>query len=211
MIVEHRGAAPRIHPTGWVASTAVVSGDVEIGEESRVLYGAVITSEGAPVRIGARCVIMEHAVIRGAGGKDETFPVEIGDHVLVGPHTHLSGCSIGPNSFIATGSMIFNGARIGAGSVVTLNGIVHAGTVLPEESIVPIQHVAVGNPGRVYDPTQWAEILQWLDDLNFRRYVFGIDTEGKSRAEQYHELLERYTRGLAAHRRDRILPQGGGP
>lgn len=211
MIVEHRGVAPRIHPTAWVAPTAVVSGDVEIGEEARVLYGAVITSEGAPVKIGARCVIMEYAVIRGAGGKDEHFPVEIGGHVLIGPHTHLSGCSIGASSFIATGSMIFNGARIGAGSVVTLNGIVHAGTVLPEESVVPIQHVAVGSPGRVYDPTQWAEILQWLDDLNFRRYVFGIDTEGKTRAQIYHEMTERYSRGLAAHRQDRIVREGGAP
>jgi len=129
----------------------VVSGDVEIGEETRVLYGAVVTSEGAPVRVGARCVIMEHAVIRGAGGRDERFPVAIGDHVLVGPHTHLSGCSIGPNSFIATGSMVFNGARI------------------------------------------------------------GIDTEGKSRAQQYHEMMERYTRGLAAHREDRVLRDGGQP
>lgn len=209
MIVEHRGLAPRIHPTAWVAPTAVISGDVEIGAETRVLYGAVLTAEGAPVRIGDRCVIMEQAVIRGAGGRHRRFAVEIGDHVLVGPHAYLAGCSVGPNAFIATGSMIFNDARVGEGSVVALGGIVHAGTVLREGSIVPIQHVAVGNPGRVYDPTRWSEILEWLDTLNFRRYVFGIETEGKSRAEEYHEMMERYTRGLGAHREDRILPEPG--
>jgi carbonic anhydrase/acetyltransferase-like protein (isoleucine patch superfamily) len=208
MIIEHRGVVPRIHRTAWIAPNAVISGDVEVGEETRVLYGAVLTSEGAPVKVGARCVIMEHAVIRGAGSRSSRFPAEIGDHVLVGPHAHLSGCSIGANSFIATGCIVFNGARIGAGSVVALNGIVHTDTLLPEGSVVPIQHVAVGNPGRIYNPSQWDEIRNGLDDMKlFRRKVFGIETGDRTFADTYHEMLERYTRGLAIHRQDRVVPE----
>ena len=77
MIIEHRGAVPRIHRTAWIVPNAVISGDVEVGEETRVLYGAVLTSEGAPVKVGARCVIMEHAVIR--GGREPELPVSRGD------------------------------------------------------------------------------------------------------------------------------------
>jgi carbonic anhydrase/acetyltransferase-like protein (isoleucine patch superfamily) len=205
MLVEHLGAVPRVDPSAWVAPSAVVSGDVEIGAETRVLHGAVLTAEGAPVRIGVRCVIMEHAVIRGPGGKARQFPVDIGDHVLIGPHTHLSGCSISRNSFIATGGIVFNGARVGEGSMIAANGVVHAGTVLPDGSIVPISHIAGGSPVRIYFPAHWPEIFE----LDFPQVVFGIDSEGKSRAELYQEMMDRYTQGLARHRADQPVTQGG--
>ena len=65
MLVEHRGKRPRVHETAYIAHTAVVCGDVTIGENSRVLFGATIVAEGGPVEIGAHCIIMENALIRG--------------------------------------------------------------------------------------------------------------------------------------------------
>ena len=70
-----------------------------------------------PLAVGDHCVIMEHAVLRAAG----RWSLELGDHVLVGPYAHLSGCWIGSGSFIATGAMVFNGARLGRGCVVALH------------------------------------------------------------------------------------------
>ncbi len=96
MLIEHRGKRPTIHPTAYIAPSAVISGDVEIGAESRILHGAIITSEGAPISIGKHCIVMEHAVIRGAGEKTRSFPVSIGDETLIGPHTYLVGMSDRP-------------------------------------------------------------------------------------------------------------------
>lgn len=138
MLLEHRGKVPRIHPTAYVAPTATVCGDVTIGEASRVLFGAVIVAEGGPVVIGAHCIVMEHAVVRGTA----QHPARIGDHVLVGPHAHLSGCTVEDSVFVATGAAVFNGARLGTRSEVRIHGVVHLRSVLPPDAVVPIGWVA---------------------------------------------------------------------
>jgi len=65
MLMEHAGKRPRVAPSAYVAPTAMICGDVTIGEGVRVLFGAVVVAEGGRVDIGAECIIMEHAVIRG--------------------------------------------------------------------------------------------------------------------------------------------------
>jgi len=90
MLLEHRGKRPFIHETAYVAPSATICGDVTIGEDSRVLFGAVIVSEGGPVNIGSRCIIMENAVVRGTPG----HPTNVGNNVIVGPRAYLSGCIV---------------------------------------------------------------------------------------------------------------------
>ena len=106
MLIEHSGKRPRIDPGATVAAGAIVSGDVRLGPGSRVLHGAVLTAENGPVTLGMNVIVMEQAVIRGTA----RHPVEVGDQVLVGPHAHLSGCTVGKGVFIATGAAVFNGA-----------------------------------------------------------------------------------------------------
>jgi carbonic anhydrase/acetyltransferase-like protein (isoleucine patch superfamily) len=119
VLVEHRGHRPQVDPTAWIAPNAVISGNIIIGPRVRILYSAVLTAEGhVPLTVGQNCVIMEQAVLRAAG----RWGLELGDYVLVGPHAYLSGCSIGVGSFIATGAMVFNGARLGTSCVVALGG-----------------------------------------------------------------------------------------
>lgn len=65
MLIEHEGEHPRIAHSACVAPTAVVCGDVTIGEGSRILFNAVVTAEGGAVEIGARCIVMEHALVLG--------------------------------------------------------------------------------------------------------------------------------------------------
>ena len=74
MLLEHRGKRPKVHELAYVAPTATICGDVTMGENSRVLFGAVVTAEGGPVEIGAECIVMENAVIRAQGV--EHGPVE---------------------------------------------------------------------------------------------------------------------------------------
>ena len=65
MFLEHRGERPKVHDGAYVAPNATLCGDVIVGENVRVMFGAVLTAEGGPVDVGANCVVMENAVVRG--------------------------------------------------------------------------------------------------------------------------------------------------
>jgi carbonic anhydrase/acetyltransferase-like protein (isoleucine patch superfamily) len=205
MLIEHRGASPTIDPSAWIAPNAVVSGAVSIGPGTRVLYGAVLTADGrAPLTVGAECVIMEQAVLRAAG----RHPLSLGDHVLVGPHAHLSGCTIGARSFIATGAMVFNGARLGGSCVVALGAKVHIATELVENTFVPMGFIAYGSPGRLYPPDQAPVVHDELTRAGFLNDVFGIELHGRTRSEMMDDVMTRYTRALAHHGHDRVISDG---
>ena len=99
MLLEHRGKRPSVDPSAYVAPTAVLCGDVRVGPETRVLFGAVVTAEDGSVEVGARCVVMENALIRGRAA----HPVRLGDDVLVGPHAHLNGTEVGDGELVPIG------------------------------------------------------------------------------------------------------------
>lgn len=199
MRVEHRGVAPRIHPDATVVASAVVSGDVEIGPGCRVLHGAVITSQGGPVHVGRRCIVMENAVLRGT----RRHPLSVGDDVLVGPRAYLTGCTVEDQVFLATGATVFNGAVVGARSEVRINGTVHLLTELPPETTVPIGWVAVGRPPAVLPPEAHDEIWARQEPLDFPGEVFGVERSRPGRSKM-PELARKYSRFLAAHDDDRI-------
>lgn len=206
MRIEHQGRRPEIHETAYVAPTAVISGAVNVGAESRILHGAVITADGGPVTIGEHCIIMETAVIRGT----KRHPAGIGNHVLIGPRAYLSGCSVADDVFLATGATIFNGALIERGAQVRINGVVHLKTRLPPGTVVPIGWVAVGDPATILPPGDHDAIWAIQKDLNFPREVFGLERPpgAESLGDIMPALTERYGRALAAHRDDRILDEG---
>ena len=116
MLIEHLGKRPVIDFTARIAPTAVICGDVTVGPSTSVGFGAVLTAESGPINVGRECVIMENAVIRGT----RRHPVTVGDHVLVGPGSYLSGCAVRDCVFLATGSRVFNGAIIGARAEVRI-------------------------------------------------------------------------------------------
>ena len=196
MLIEHRGKRPNVHPSAYVAPTATLCGDVTVGEESRVLFGAVLVAEGGPVEVGASCIVMENAVLRGTPG----HPLRIGDHVLVGPRAHLTGCRVEDCVFLATGATVFTGARIGSRAEVRINGVVHLLTVLPPDAVVPIGWVAVGDPARVLPPGEHDEIWKIQEGLDFPQTVYGV-----SRGTAPRELMQRQADWFAAHRDDRVL------
>ncbi|MGU3646158.1 gamma carbonic anhydrase family protein [Microbacterium sp. C23T] len=196
MRFEHLGAQPHIHPDAVVAATAVISGDVEIGADSQILHGAVITAEGGAITLGANVIVMENALIRATA----TNPVHIADHVLVGPMASVSGAVVEEEVFLATGTRVFNGAHIGARSEVRINAVVHLRTTLPVESTVPIGWVAVGDPVQILPPDRHEEIWAAQRELDFPGYVFGLDRETPDLMVQ---LTERYGRSLARHAADR--------
>ena len=139
----------QIHPTAYVAPSAVVTGDVSLGANSRVLHGAVLNGDLGPVRIGADVVVMEQALLRGR----PDHPITIGDAVLVGPHTHLNGTTIEDEVFVATGVSMFPGSRAGGGSELRINSVLHVNSVLAPGTVVPIGWIAAGDPAELFSPT----------------------------------------------------------
>ncbi len=85
MRLEHRGRSPVVDPSAYVAPTAVLCGDVHVGPDARILFGAVLTAEDGRIEVGARCVVMENALVRGRAA----HPVVLGDDVRLGPQAHV--------------------------------------------------------------------------------------------------------------------------
>lgn len=196
MYIEYNGNKPDIHEEAYIAPNATVRGNVTIGKGTTVLYGAIVTDEGGAVNIGEHCVIMEQAVVRGTPKHATT----IGDSVLIGPHSHLSGCTIESEIFIATGSAVFNGAHVKTGSEVRINGIVHVNTVLKAGSLVPIGWIAVGNPAKILPPNQHEQIWEVQKEQDFPGTVWGVD-----RNTSKGERTRLYAKALQRHREDKII------
>ncbi|MFQ5776327.1 MAG: gamma carbonic anhydrase family protein, partial [Kiloniellaceae bacterium] len=171
MLYEHLGKRPKIDPSSRVAPNAVLCGEVTVGPNCSIGFGAVLSAESGPITIGANCVVMDTAVVRGVRNN----PVAIGDNVLVGPRAYLSGCTVGDAAFLATGATVFNGARVGARAEVRINAVVHLRTVLPPGAVVPISWIAVGDPAEVLPPEAHERIWAIQKPLDFPGYVFGVE------------------------------------
>ena len=195
-LLEHRGKRPAIAPSAYVAPTAVVCGDVHVGADARVLFGAVLTAEDGRVEVGERCVVMENALVRGRAA----HPTLLGDDVLVGPHAHVNGAVVGDGCFLATGVSLFPGVRLGAGCEVRINAVVHVNSALPEGTVVPIGWVAVGDPAELFSPERHEEIWAIQKGLDFPQTVHGVP-----RGTPAGELMRRQSEWFGAHREDREL------
>lgn len=200
MILEHDGKTPTIDPSARIAPTAVICGDVTVGANSSIGFGAVLNAESGPITIGADCVVMDTAVIRGL----RRYPATLGKAVLVGPRAHLSGCTVADNVFLATGATVFNGARIGTRSMVRINGIVHIKTVLPPDSVVPLNWIAVGDPAQILPPDQHERIWAIQETLDFPKVAFGVERPPPGESFM-PEVMPRYARALQRHKDDKAV------
>lgn len=197
MLIEHEGKSPSIAGSAYVAPTAVVCGDVRIGENSRVLFGAAIVASGGSIDIGDQCIIMENAVLRGRS----KHPLRVGNRVLVGPHSHLNGVTVDDDVFIATGVSAFPGAYIERGSEIRINSIVHVNTRLPAETTVPIGWIAVGDPAELFEPSRVDEYWPKLKALDFPTTLFGVAREELT----MDALTSIYVDLFGRHRDDRVI------
>lgn len=201
MIITHHGKTPVIHSTAWIAPDATVCGDVVIGPHSRVLFGARIIAEGERIEIGNHCIVMENAVVRSTARHSTC----IGNHCLIGPQTHVVGCTVEDEVFIATGASIFHGARVGKGSEVRINGVVHLKSQLLAGATVPIGWVAVGDPIAILSPNQHEAIWARQMPLNFPLEVYGFDRTEADMVKITTWLSEE----LASHEKDEVVDERG--
>jgi carbonic anhydrase/acetyltransferase-like protein (isoleucine patch superfamily) len=141
-------AVPSLDSDVYVQPGAHIVGDVRIGAQSSVWFGAVIRGDHTRVEIGARTNIQDLAVLHGLPGN----PVQIGDGVSVGHHAIIHGCAIGENCLIGMGAIVLDGA------VIASNTIAGAGAVVPGGYSGPEGVLLLGAPARVVRNLTAAEI-----------------------------------------------------
>jgi len=194
LLIKHDGATPKIDPTAYVAPNAVVCGNVTVGPGCRIMYGAQVIAEGGSISIGRECIIMENAVLRGSA----RHPLSIGNNCLVGPNAHVVGCIVEDEVFIATGAAVFHSARLGKGSEVRINGVVHLKSYLGMGETVPIGWIAVGNPAEVLPPGEHDRIWEIQQPLDFPLTVYGLE---RSEATM-QKITRRLSEALGSHASD---------
>jgi carbonic anhydrase/acetyltransferase-like protein (isoleucine patch superfamily) len=140
MIKPFQNTQPKIHETAFVAETAVVIGDVEIGAESSVWYGSIIRGDVNYIRIGARTNVQDGSIIHVTS---KTHPTVLEDEVTLGHRVTLHGCHIETGSLIGIGAIVLDGARIGS------NSLVAAGSLVAPNMIIPPNSLAMGSPAKV--------------------------------------------------------------
>lgn len=161
MIITFNGKTPRIHPTAFIAPTAVLIGDVQVGEASSVWFGAVLRGDHPEhgIRIGARTSIQDNCVLHvSARG-----PTLVGDEVTVGHGAVFESCEIRAGALIGMNAVLLHGAVIGEAALVAALSVVSAGMQVPPRTLV------AGAPARVRKELQ-GESADWVRDSP-RHYV----------------------------------------
>ena len=140
IVRPYRGISPRLGSGVYLAPTAAVVGDVEIGDESSVWYGAVMRGDVGKVRIGKRTNVQDLACIHMSL---DLSNAEIGDEVTIGHQATIHGAKIEDGALIGIGSIVLDNAVIGSEACVGAGALVPAGMQVPPRVLV------VGQPARI--------------------------------------------------------------
>lgn len=152
MIIALGALHPIIADSAWIAPTAVVVGQVQLGDDVGVWYGAVLRADDAAITIGSRSNIQDGCVLHA----DPDRPITVGARVTVGHNTTLHGCTVSDDVMIGMGATVLNGAHIGAGTLVA------AGALVPQDFSVPERSLVVGAPATVKRTLSDAEVASIL-------------------------------------------------
>src|SRR6185503_6407275 len=147
---------PKLGKSVYIAKSAVVLGDVELGDYSSVWFNAVVRGDINRIVIGHHTNIQDNAVIHLA----DEFPCLIGDWVTVGHSAIVHACTVGAETLVGMGAVLLDGAVIGRQCLIGAKTVVTPGTRIPDGSMV------LGTPGKVFrsltdqergDLKHWAE------------------------------------------------------
>lgn len=143
MICAYNGVMPKVHPTAFVAASAQVIGDVELGEDSSVWFNAVIRGDVNSVKIGRGTNVQDGSVIHvNRGGS----PVILEDFVTVGHAARLHGCQVKSNCLIGIGAIVLDETVLEEECLVAAGSLVAPGTRAPRGSLL------MGSPAKVRRP-----------------------------------------------------------
>jgi carbonic anhydrase/acetyltransferase-like protein (isoleucine patch superfamily) len=171
-LFSFEGKSPRIHPSAFIAPTAVIIGDVTIEERASVWYNAVVRSDFAPIVIRAGANVQDCAVIHVTprGGTD------IGAGATVGHLCLIHAATIGDEALIGNGSTVLDGVKVGKGAMIAAGALVTPGTEIPDGVL------AVGVPAKVKGPLAGTPAEEWV----------------KRNPQGYQALAQRHKAGVQA-------------
>jgi carbonic anhydrase/acetyltransferase-like protein (isoleucine patch superfamily) len=134
IIIPYHGHTPRIHPSAFIAPTAVIIGDVEIGEQSSVWFGAVLRGDHPDhgIRVGARTSIQDNCVLH-VSARGATI---VGDEVTVGHGAVFESCEIKRGALIGMNSVLLHGCVVGEEALVAALSVVPTGMDVPARTLV---------------------------------------------------------------------------
>ena len=155
-----RGMRPRIGKNVYVAPSAVIIGDVELGDESSIWFGTVLRGDVMPIRVGRRTNIQDNCLVHVTS---EVAGTVVGDDVTVGHSVVLHATTVGDRALIGMGSILIDG------SLVEPESMVGAGSLVTPNNRVPTHVLAMGRPARVVRPLTDAETEHLLESA--RGYV----------------------------------------
>lgn len=139
MIKKLNNNNPTIHKDSFIAKSANIIGDINIGEGSSIWYGAVLRGDFNNIKIGKFSNVQDNVTVH----NDIDSPVIIGDYTSIGHNAVIHGCTIGNNCLIGMGAIILNNAVIGD------NSIIAAGSVVTEEMNIPPNSLVMGLPAKI--------------------------------------------------------------
>jgi carbonic anhydrase/acetyltransferase-like protein (isoleucine patch superfamily) len=139
-VLSYRGRLPVIASDVWVAPTASLIGDVEIGPESSVWFGCVIRGDVERIRIGARTNVQDRTVIHVTRDR---FATTIGDEVTIGHAAIVHGCTLHDRAFVGMAATVMDGATIESDAMLA------AGALLPPGRTLPSGELWAGTPARL--------------------------------------------------------------
>lgn len=137
--IPFRGASPKIAPDAFVAPSAVVIGDVELGPRASIWYGCTVRGDVNHVRIGRSTNIQDNTVIHVDSGG---FATEIGDDILIGHMCLIHGCRLEDGSFVGMNSTIMDGCVLEEGAMLA------AGSLLTPGKRIPARQLWAGRPAK---------------------------------------------------------------
>lgn len=149
MIIPHHGVWPKIHETAFIAPSADIIGEVEIGAHSSVWFQCVVRGDVHSIKIGERTNVQDHTMLHVTRKKSKLV---IGDEVTIGHRATLHGCTVGNRVLIGMGAIILDDAEIGDDCIIGAGALVTKGTKVPPKSLV------VGSPGKVVRPLKQEEL-----------------------------------------------------
>ena len=163
VIRTFQGIKPTIPDSCFIEDTAVVIGDVVLGEDCSVWFNAVIRGDVNHIRIGNRTNVQDLCMLHVT---HDTHPLIIGNEVTIGHSVVLHGCTIKDRVLVGMGAIVMDGAVIGEDSVVGAGALVVEGTMVPPKSVI------LGSPGRVRRGVSDAE-LAWIKEsaANYVKYA----------------------------------------
>lgn len=143
MIMEFQGSHPKVASTAFIAESALVIGNVEIGEGANIWFHSVVRGDLNYIRIGTNCNIQDACILH---VDKEHFPLIIEDEAIFGHRVVAHGCKIGKGALIGIGAVVLNGAEVGERSIVG------AGSVVTPNSSIPPGTLALGTPAKPVRP-----------------------------------------------------------